>query len=124
VPTPVQAAAAAALADDAHVHEQRARYDERRKLVGDGLAAHGLIHDGGPCSFYLWLRDERAADGARADDGWAIAARLARAGTLVSPGDFYGSAGAHHVRLALVQSTERLQLALDRLDLAAPARSN
>jgi aspartate/methionine/tyrosine aminotransferase len=61
-------------------------------------------------SFYAWLR---AADGA---DGWAIAARLAEAGTLVSPGDLYGAAGAQHVRVALVQPLERLQLALDRLD--------
>ena len=59
---------------------------------------------------------------AGADDGWEIAARLAHAGTLVSPGDLYGAAGADHVRLALVQPTERLQLALDRLDVAARAR--
>jgi succinyldiaminopimelate transaminase len=119
VPTAVQAAAAAALADDAHVDEQRARYESRRKLVGDGLAAHGLVHDGGPCTFYLWLRTERGHD-----DGWEIAARLAHAGTLVSPGDLYGAAGADHVRLALVQPTDRLQLALDRLDAStgAPAR--
>jgi succinyldiaminopimelate transaminase len=117
VPTPVQAAAAAALADDHHVVEQRARYKERRKLMSDGLAAHGLVHDGGPCTFYLWLR---AAQGA--DDGWEIAARLAHAGTLVSPGDLYGAAGADHVRLALVQPTQRLQLALDRLDVAAQTR--
>ena len=75
------------------------------------------MHDGGPCAFYLWLRTERGHD-----DGWEIAARLAHAGTLVSPGDLYGAAGADHVRLALVQPTERLQLALDRLDVAAPAR--
>jgi succinyldiaminopimelate transaminase len=117
VPTPVQAAAAAALADDEHVAEQRHRYEERRKLVSDGLAVHGLVHDGGPCTFYLWLRTARGAD-----DGWEIAARLAHAGTLVSPGDLYGAAGADHVRLALVQPTERLQLALDRLDGAARAR--
>jgi len=116
VPTPVQAAAAAALADDDHVAEQRARYEDRRKLVSDGLEAHGLVHDGGPCSFYLWLRAERGAD-----DGWEIASRLAHAGTLVSPGDLYGAAGADHVRLALVQPVERLQLALDRLDVAARA---
>jgi succinyldiaminopimelate transaminase len=117
VPAPIQAAAAAALADDDHVAEQRARYEERRKLVADALAPHGLVHDGGPCSFYLWLRADRGHD-----DGWEIAARLAHAGTLVSPGDLYGAAGADHVRLALVQPVERLQLALDRLDTAAGAR--
>jgi aspartate/methionine/tyrosine aminotransferase len=59
--------------------------------------------------FYLWLRDDSGAD------GWAIADRLARAGLLVSPGDFYGDAGAPYARLALVQPRERLEPALDRL---------
>jgi succinyldiaminopimelate transaminase len=110
-PTPVQAAAAAALGDDAHVEIQRARYRERRLLVEAALTVHGLVHDGGEALFYLWLR---AAEGN--DDGWEIAARLAQtAGLLVSPGDFYGPAGADHVRLALVQPRERLELALDRM---------
>jgi hypothetical protein len=37
----------------------------------------------------------------------------------VAPGDLYGEASATHVRIALVQPLERLQLALERL---APAR--
>jgi succinyldiaminopimelate transaminase len=111
VPTAMQAAAAAALDDDTHVAQQRDRYAERRELVRDALAARGLVHDGGDALFYLWLR---AADGT--DDGWELAARLAHeAGLLVSPGDLYGAAGADHVRLALVQPRERLELALDRL---------
>ncbi len=110
-PTPMQAAAAAALDDDAHVDEQRARYAERRALVADALAGVGLVHDGGPALFYLWLRAANAAD-----DGWELAARLAHeAGLLVSPGDLYGAPGADHVRLALVQPRDRLELALDRL---------
>jgi succinyldiaminopimelate transaminase len=110
-PTAVQAAAAAALDDDAHVEVQRERYRRRHVLVRDALAERGLVHDGGDACFYLWLR---AADGA--DDGWELAARLAHeAGLLVSPGDLYGAAGADHVRLALVQPDERLTLALDRL---------
>ena len=110
-PTMVQAAAAAALGDDAHVDVQRRRYAERRDFVRDALAAHGLVHDGGDAVFYLWLR---TADGS--DHGWEIADRLAReAGLLVSPGDLYGALGADHVRLALVQPRERLELALGRL---------
>jgi aspartate/methionine/tyrosine aminotransferase len=34
---------------------------------------------------------------------------------LVAPGDLYGERDARHVRIALVQPIERLQLALDRL---------
>ena len=110
-PTAVQAAAAAALADDAHVVEQRARYAERRALVQAALGEHMLVHDGGDASFYLWLRGDDSAD-----DGWEIAARLAQhAGLLVSPGDLYGAAGADHVRIALVQPRDRLELALDRM---------
>lgn len=110
VPTPVQAAAAAALGDDEHVFVQRDRYERRRALMINGLAAHGLIHDGGPARFYLWLRAAESAD-----DGWEIAARLAEAGTLVAPGSLYGPAGADHVRLALSQTDERLELVLHRL---------
>jgi succinyldiaminopimelate transaminase len=112
VPTAMQAGAAAALGDDAHVEQQRARYRERRTLVVDGFGRHGLVDDGGPMTFYAWMR---ATDGA---DGWQIAERLARTGTLVSPGDLYGPAGGDYVRVALVQPLERLQLAIDRLDAA------
>lgn len=114
VPAPVQAAATAALADDAHVAEQRDRYARRRALVEARLAERGLVHDGGPGLFYLWLRslDPR-------DDGWSITQRFAASGLLVSPGEFYGPGGAAHVRLALVQPLDRLELALDRLDARA-----
>ena len=113
-PVPMQAAAAAALGDDDHVNVQRARYAERRAFALDALAPLGLVHDGGPCSFYLWLRDDGAGD------GWEIAAQLAQAaGLLVAPGDLYGAVGADHVRVALVQPRERFELAFDRLAHAA-----
>src|ERR1700704_3892467 len=111
VPAPMQAAAVAALGDDEHVNVQRARCAERRALALDALAPLGLVHDGGPCLFYLWLRRETGADG-----GWEIAAQLAHtAGLLVAPGDLYGPSGADHVRLALVQPRERFELAFSRL---------
>lgn len=110
MPAPMQAAATAALGDDVHVAAQRARYVERRELMITGLAELGLVHDGGPAPFYLWLRSED-----QVDDGWELAARLAEAGTLVAPGGLYGPAGADHVRLALTQPTDRLELVLARL---------
>jgi succinyldiaminopimelate transaminase len=110
VPTPIQAAATAALGDDEHVAKQRDRYARRRTRLLEGLAAHGLIHDGGPATFYLWLRAAESAD-----DGWEIAARLAEAGTLVAPGSLYGAAAADHVRLALTLPDDRLELVLERL---------
>jgi len=112
VPAPTQAAAVVALGDDAHVQAQRERYAQRRSLVVEGLARHGLVHDGGPTLFYLWLRSD-----AGPDDGWEIAVHLAQAGTLVTPGDVFGPTGADHARLALVQPLDRLVLALERLDV-------
>jgi aspartate/methionine/tyrosine aminotransferase len=80
----------------------------------EGLARHGLVHDGGPGLFYLWLRSTDDLD------AWSIAAHLAEAaGTVVAPGDLYGAAGERHARLALTQPDVRLELALERLDAAA-----
>jgi aspartate/methionine/tyrosine aminotransferase len=112
-PAPVQAAAAAALGDDDHVREQQARYARRRATLLPALEARGLVHDGGPSAFYLWLR---TAAGER--DGWEIVADLATHGVLVAPGEFYGAAGARHARLALTLTDEQVALVCDRLQRA------
>jgi succinyldiaminopimelate transaminase len=105
VPGPVQAAATVALLDDEHVGEQRALYLERIDLMRRVLDAP--MPEG---TFYLWAP---APDG----DAWAYAEHLAKeGGVLVSPGDFYGAAGAGHVRVALVQPLERLRLVAERLN--------
>ncbi len=113
VPAPVQAAAVVALGDEEHVVAQRHRYLERMQALR--LALHqGLGLDvelpGG--AFYLWVP---APDG----DAWALTERLARTGgAIVSPGEFYGAAGAGHVRVAAVQPDERIALVVDRLRAA------
>ncbi len=112
VPSPIQAAATAAWADDAHVDVQRARYAERRRYARSRLAEAGLVDAGGPSSFYLWARSADPAEG-----GWAVTARLAETGLLVAAGDLYGDGGADHVRIALVEPLERLELAFDRLSV-------
>ncbi len=109
VPGPVQAAAIAAWADTAHVDEQRARYAHRLERCQGLLGEIGVdvpLPDG---AFYLWAP---APDG----DAWALAALLAeQGGMLVSPGEFYGVAGAPFVRLAMVQPDDRLDLVAERL---------
>jgi len=112
VPGPIQAAATAAWNDDEHVEVQRARYAERRRYARSRLADAGLVDSGGPSSFYLWVR---SAD--PAEDGWAVTARLAETGTLVAAGDLYGDGGAGHVRIALVEPLDRLELAFDRMSV-------
>jgi len=115
VPTPAQAAAVAALDNDAELDAQWERFAHRRRRALEALAEHGIVHDGGPMTFYLWLRtvDEL-------DDGWELAARFAEAGTLVAPGDLFGAAGADHVRFALSVADDRLDLAIERLAERAP----
>jgi succinyldiaminopimelate transaminase len=104
---PTQAAAVAALSDDTHVHEQRARYTARRTALRDALLTHGFRIEHSEASLYLWAtRDEPC---------WDTVAHLADLGILVAPGDFYGPAGDKFVRVALTATDERVQAAVDRL---------
>jgi len=123
VPGPVQAAAAVALDDDAHVDEQRERYLERLWYFADVLRGQGATVDLPGGSFYLWARAPGGgvdAPGGGVDapggDSWAFTRRLAeKGGVLVSPGDLYGAGGAGYVRVAMVQPMERLRLVAERL---------
>jgi succinyldiaminopimelate transaminase len=113
---PIQAAAVVALGDDAHVDEQRARYLGRLGRLADILRA-GLDLDvpRPDGAFYLWVP-------APGGDAWGLTKRLATdAGVLVSPGEFYGPAGSGHVRMAVVQPDDRIELIAERLgtDLVA-----
>ncbi len=57
------------------------------------LEGAGFRIDHSEASLYLWAtRDE---------DCWDTVSWLAERGILVAPGDFYGAAGARHVRVAL-----------------------
>jgi succinyldiaminopimelate transaminase len=118
VPGPVQAAAAVAFDDDRHVAEQRSRYLERLTFLSAVLTDAGCpvgLPDGG---FYLWL-----AVPERWSDPWALAEALARdGGLLVSPSDLYGEPGLDHVRIAVVQPMDRLELVADRLVAAGWGR--
>ncbi len=114
-PGPVQAAAVAALADEVHVEAQRDIYRRRLELmlrITSLLGSEAQMPGGG---FYLWAP---APDTSSEDPAWGFARRLAtEAGVLVSPGEFYGSQGADHVRIALVQPDHRLALAAERMGL-------
>lgn len=106
-PAPVQAATVAALGDDVHVEEQRVRYAARRAALRAALEAHGFRVEHSEASLYLWVtRDEPC---------WDTVAHLAELGVLVAPGDFYGEAGAHFVRVAFTATDERVAAAVKRL---------
>jgi len=109
VPAPVQAAMIAALEDDRHVDDQRERYLARRSVLRSALEAAGFRIDHSEGGLYLWAtRDEPCWDTV----GW-----FAGLGILVAPGDFYGPAGARHVRVALTATDQDVAAAARRLSL-------
>lgn len=107
VPAPVQAAMVAALSDDTHVEEQRERYRRRRDVLLSGLAAADFRVEESRGSLYLWATRDKPC--------WDTVSWLAERGMLVAPGEFYGAAGARHVRLAITATDERIAAAADRL---------
>jgi aspartate/methionine/tyrosine aminotransferase len=109
VPGPVQAAAVIAWSDQDHVEQQRHRYARRLEILAQISSAVGAPAPMPAGAFYLWVP---APDG----DAWGLANRLAeQAGLIVSPGEFYGAAGAGYVRMAAVQPDASLEMARDRL---------
>lgn len=111
MPAPVQAAMTALLGDDAHVREQRERYLARRAVLRPALEAAGYRIDHSEGSLYLWAT--------RGEDSRTTLDRLAALGILAAPGDFYGTAGDRHVRIALTATDERIAAAARRLTAAA-----
>lgn len=109
VPAPVQAAVAVAFNDDEHVVAQRERYWSRLTMMSAALTDFGVRAPLPEGSFYLWCSKAGL-------DGWALAREIAeRSALVVSPGELYGDDGRDFVRLAVVQSDERLTVAAARL---------
>lgn len=110
VPGPAQVAGIAALADQADVDLQRDRYRSRLERMAGILARSGIdapLPDG---AFYLWVP-------APGGDAWVLAERLAtELGVVASPGEFYGDAGSDHLRLAVVQPDESVDLVEQRCE--------
>jgi aspartate/methionine/tyrosine aminotransferase len=71
------------------------------------LRSAGFTVEHSEAGLYLWAtRGEPCADSV----AW-----LAGRGVLVAPGEFYGPAGARHVRVALTATDERIAAAVQRL---------
>ena len=107
VPTPVQAAMTVLLGDQNHVFDQRQRYAERRTSLSEALRKAGFAIDSSQAGLYLWAT--------RGENGRITSHWLAERGIIVAPGDFYGEAGADHVRIALTATDERIAAACSRL---------
>lgn len=106
-PAPIQAALAAVLADDQHVSEQRERYRARREVLLPAVLGAGFTLEHSEAGLYLWVT--------RGDDAWASVEWFSNLGILVTPGSFYGEAGARHVRIALTATDDQVAQAAKRL---------
>jgi aspartate/methionine/tyrosine aminotransferase len=103
----VQAAAAAAWSDQAHVDERRAVFAAKRARMLALLDELGLEVSGSEATFYLWLR-------VPGGDDLAYAEGLLAHGLVVTPGRAFGDGGEGWLRLALVPTLAGLEEAATR----------
>jgi len=113
MPGPVQAAMTVALGDDGHVEAQRETYRARRETLRVALGDAGYVVDGSQAGLYVWARPPGGQQDCR-----TTVRRLAERGILVAPGEFYGPAGAGHVRIALTATDAQIDEAARRLRMA------
>ena len=106
---PVQAAMIAALGDEKHVQVQAERYARRRSVLRPALESLGFKVEHTEAGLYIWCsRGEPAMDSV---------AFLADRGVLVTPGHFYGEAGAQFIRVALTATDDEIMRAASRMTL-------
>ncbi|TWP34560.1 succinyldiaminopimelate transaminase [Leekyejoonella antrihumi] len=107
VPWPVQRALLAGVTDDEHVAQQKAIYARRREVLRAAMVQAGWQIDYSDAGLYLWASQGMSCR--------ASVDELARIGILVTPGDFYGSAGDQHVRVALTATDDQIRTAAARI---------
>jgi succinyldiaminopimelate transaminase len=105
----VQAAAAVAWSDDAHVAERRAIFRAKRDRLASFLTERGYVVSGSQGAIYLWVRLPIA-------DRDQFFARLFENGIVVSPGESFGPGGEGYFRLALVPSLDQINNAISIWD--------
>jgi succinyldiaminopimelate transaminase len=100
----IQRAAAAAWSDEDHVTAVRDLYRAKRDVLAPALEARGMRHAGGDATFFLWLTGGDHA-------------QLFQQGLVLTPGDYFGEAGAGYLRLALVPTLAECERAAELLAL-------
>jgi len=98
----IQRAAVAAWGDEEHVAAVRDTYRAKRDVLVPALQARGMRHAGGDATFFLWL------EGGDHE-------QLLRQGLVLTPGDYFGEAGAGYLRLALVPTLDECRRAAEIL---------
>ena len=107
VPLPVQIAMVAALSDESHVAEQRARYNARRATLAPALTAAGFSIENSEAGLYIWAT--------RNENCWDSVSWLADLGIIATPGVFYGDLGSSHIRIAMTATDAQIADAAARI---------
>ena len=105
---PVQRAMEAALKDDKHVQEQRARYIWRRSEFVKALKRLDFASEETHAGLYIWT--------SRGEKDMETVSWFAQLGILVTPGHFYGEKGDQHIRIAMTATDAQIQEAVARLE--------
>jgi len=109
---PIQAAAIEAISgDQSIVAETRAAYERRRDVLCDGLIEAGWQMDKPPGTMFVWAPIPASYENSEA----FVKDLLDKTGVLVTPGSAFGPSGEGYVRMALVQSEEDMQRAVDEV---------
>jgi LL-diaminopimelate aminotransferase len=112
VPQAVQQGGIAALGlGDADLQPMRDTYRRRHDLFVAGLNRLGWRLRRPRATMYLWVPAPRRMTGER-----FARLLLEKAGVVVAPGTAFGAGGDQHVRIALVDTDERLGEALHRME--------
>lgn len=102
------AAATAAWSDDAHAHERRKLFAEKRAIVLRFFAEVGIEVVDATATFYIWFKAPAGFD----DETYAR--RLLEIGIVVSPGRLFACTDAAngYLRMALVPTADQIEEAL------------
>ena len=110
---PIQKAGICALqSEECVVRDTAAAYEKRRDILIDAFASHGWQIDKPGATMFVWAK---IPDKFGMDDVAFVQQLMQATGVLVVPGSAFGSCGCGFVRIALVQSEERILTAAERI---------
>ena len=111
---PIQEAATAALEGPQDCVDRMVKlYQERRDTLVDGLNAIGWKTEKPKATFYVWTKIPAKYSALTALE--FVTLMLDEIGVVVAPGTGFGEYGEGFVRFALVEDTERIKMALNKI---------
>lgn len=111
---PIQKAAAAVYAADSEIRELSDYYLHNASLIRGHMESLGYTCTGGDNSPYVWIETGSSS--------WDFFDRLLEeSGVVVTPGAGFGPAGEGYIRISAFNDTEKVEEALERITLDAPA---